>query len=216
MTRAATVTRRQGWWQTISAGLVTFSLIAAAALVVVLVVVPKVLGGMSLTVLTGSMRPGISPGDVVVTRGIDVAAAADLRIGDVITFLPFPDDPTLVTHRIIGKSVGASGTWFITQGDNNNAPDAWNPVGDFQVRGKLVYVIPWVGWVRQWVGQAGPWVLPGVGAVLIVGGIVSLIVSGRRRPQAEPDEDDTLGSGVEATAPPAYAAPRRVALEVAT
>jgi len=135
---------------------------------------------MSLTVLTGSMEPHIRPGDVVVTRGVDTASAANLRVGDIITFLPFPDDPTLVTHRIIGKSVNSSGTWFITQGDNNNTPDPWGSVGDFQVRGQVAYVVPHVGWARQWTGQAGRWVLPGVGAVLIIVGTVGFIKAGRR------------------------------------
>ena len=168
------------WWQTAAAVLVTFVLIVAAGLVAALVVVPKVMGGMSLTVLTGSMEPHIRPGDVVVTRGVDTASAASLRIGDIITFLPYPDNPTLVTHRIIGKSVNSSGTWFITQGDNNNTPDPWGPVGDFQVRGQVAYVVPQVGWARQWTGQASRWVLPGAGAALIIVGIVGFIKAGRR------------------------------------
>jgi len=183
------------WWQTALTGLVTFVLIVAAGLVAALVVVPRVMGGMSLTVLTGSMEPYIHPGDVVVTRGVDVAAAADLRVGDVITFLPYPDNPTLVTHRIIGKSVNLSGTWFITQGDNNNAPDKWGPVGDFQVRGHVAYVIPKVGWVRQWTGQTGPWLLPAMGVVLIVTGVVGFVIAGRRAPRRAADEDEESSYG---------------------
>jgi len=171
----------------VASALTTCALFAAVILTVALVVVPKVTGGMSLTVLTGSMRPGINPGDVVVTRGVDTQQAASLNIGDVITFLPYPDDPTLVTHRIIAKSVGASGVSFITQGDNNNVADSWGPVHDFQVRGNVLYVVPKVGWARQWVGQAGPWLVPGVGVLLIGVGIVSVVTS-RRRPD-EPDLD---------------------------
>jgi len=194
MTSAAKRPTRQGWWHAAVAGLVTFILIVTAGLVAALVVVPKVLGGMSLTVLTGSMRPGIAPGDVVVTRGVDVASAANLRIGDIITFLPYPDDPTLVTHRIVAKSINSSGTWFTTQGDDNNTTDSWGPVGDFQVRGKLAYVVPKVGWLREWTGHVAPWLLPAVGVVLIGVGVISL-VTGRRG--AEP-------------------VPRRAALEVAS
>jgi len=182
------------WWQTALTGLVTFVLIVATGLVAALVVVPKVMGGMSLTVLTGSMEPRIKPGDIVVTRGVDVASAANLSIGDVITFLPYPDDPTLVTHRIIGKSVNSSGKSFITQGDANNAPDTWGPVHDFQVRGQLAYVVPKIGWLRHWTGHAGPWLLPAVGAVLIAVGVVGFITAGRcPRRAADEDEESSYG-----------------------
>jgi len=201
----------------VTSALTTCALFAAVILTVALVVVPKVTGGMSLTVLTGSMRPGINPGDVVVTRGVDTAQAANLNIGDVITFLPYPDDPTLVTHRIIGKAIGASGVSFITQGDNNNVADSWGPVHDFQVRGDVLYVVPKVGWARQWVGQAGPWLVPGVGVVLILVGVVSVITSARRRSEPSSDDetdvdpDDELDSDEEIThdALVEVAAPRR-------
>ncbi|MCL2653989.1 MAG: signal peptidase I [Propionibacteriaceae bacterium] len=181
----------------VASALTTCALFAAVILTVALVVVPKVTGGMSLTVLTGSMRPGINPGDVVVTRGVDTQQAASLNIGDVITFLPYPDDPTLVTHRIIAKSVGAAGVSFITQGDNNNVADSWGPVHDFQVRGNVLYVVPKVGWARQWVGQAGPWLVPGVGVLLIGVGIVSVVTSRRRpdEPDLDPDEEDPDDGG---------------------
>jgi len=181
--------------------LTTCALLGAAILTVALVVVPRVTGGMSLTVLTGSMRPGINPGDVVVTRGIDAQQAASLNIGDVITFLPYPDDPTLVTHRIIGKAVGASGTAFITQGDNNNSVDPWGPVHDFQVRGDVMYVVPKVGWARQWVGQAGPWLVPGAGVVLIGVGLVSLVTVRRRPTPDDTPLEEGNGSLVHGAAP---------------
>jgi len=192
MTSAVEQRTTTSWWQAVVAGLVTFVLIVAAGLVAALVVVPKVMHGMSLTVLTGSMEPNIDPGDVVVTRGVDVASAANLRIGDVITFLPYPDDPTLVTHRITGKSINSSGTWFITQGDNNNALDSWGPVGDFQVRGVVAYVIPKVGWVREWTGQTGTWVLPALGAVLIIAGIAGFVTAPRRAREDESDDDSAF------------------------
>ena len=194
MTSAAEQPPRTRWWQTALAGLVTFVLVVATGLVAALVVVPKVMGGMSLTVLTGSMEPYIVPGDVVVTRGVDEASAANLRVGDVIAFLPYPDDPTLVTHRIVAKSINKSGTWFITQGDNNNAPDPWGPVGDFQVRGQVEYVVPKVGWLRQWTGHVTPWLLPAVGMSLIIAGFVGFITAGRRRRGGEESQTSSCAS----------------------
>ncbi len=169
-----------GWFSAISSALVTFLMLVLLALAVALVIIPKAMGGMSLTVLTGSMEPGIMPGDIVVTKGIDTDQARDLKIGDVIAFLPYPNDPTLVTHRIIAKTGGSQGYSFTTQGDNNDSPDSWNPVRDYQVRGEVVYVVPKLGYAREWLGSSVRWVVPVVAAVLIGYGIIAFVMSFRK------------------------------------
>ncbi|MCL2463502.1 MAG: signal peptidase I [Micrococcales bacterium] len=125
--------------------------LAALALIALVVVVPRINHGTALTVLTGSMRPTIQPGDMVATRGIDPATACDrVQAGDVIAYRLQTGEPTLITHRVVAKntqSTGASCT-FITQGDANPNPD--DPVLPAQVRGVVMYRIPWVGHVTQW------------------------------------------------------------------
>jgi signal peptidase len=148
------------------------------------------------------MEPGIWPGDVVVTSGVDVESARDLKIGDVITFLPYPDDPTLVTHRITAKSVSAQGYSFVTQGDNNSAPDAWGPVHDYQIRGKVLYVVPKIGYVRAWVGPAIKWVIPGVAGALLLYAVVGFGLSFRReKVAASSAEMSTAGGAVSLKSP---------------
>ncbi|WP_345751538.1 signal peptidase I [Microbacterium rhizophilus] len=129
---------------------------ALLVLVVAILVIPRLAGGTSLTILTGSMEPNLRPGDVVVTRGIDEAdVCAGVAIGDIITYLPRPDDPALITHRVIGKTIGTyeDGTdcRLITQGDANSAPD--EPVSPAQVRGVFLYGVPQLGWLRNWVAD---------------------------------------------------------------
>src|ERR671938_1127981 len=51
-----------------------------------------------LTVVSGSMQPTLPLGSLVVVVPRD---AADVRIGDVITFNPPGDDTRTVTHRIV-------------------------------------------------------------------------------------------------------------------
>ena len=164
---------------------------ALLALAVLTIGVPKVMGGMSLTVLTGSMEPGILPGDIVVTQGVDGQQAKNLQVGDVIAFLPWPDDETLVTHRIIAKGVTSKGTQFTTQGDNNNAPDTWNPVHDYQVRGKLLYTVPKLGWFRQAAEPYEAWIIPAIAGTLLVYAAVSFGLSFRRKPD---EADPRLGT----------------------
>jgi len=181
----ARATRSTHWLKGIASGVLGAVTIAVLALAAVLIVVPKVAGGMSLTVLTGSMAPTIQPGDVVVTRGVNPEQAQTLQVGDVITFLPYADDPMLVTHRIIGKTVGHDGFAFITQGDANNVVDSWGPVEDYQIRGALMFTVPKVGYLQQWLGSAKNWVLPAVGLGLIGYAIVAFSLS-LRRGQTEP------------------------------
>jgi len=172
--------KKTSWASAVGSGVLTFVTIILLSLAVALVVVPKAFGGMSLTVLTPSMTPNISPGDVVVTKGIDAQGAKDLRIGDVITFLPYPNDPMLVTHRIVAQSVSAKGYSFVTQGDNNNAADNWGPVNDFQIRGKVMYVVPKIGYVKEWLGSSTQWIIVAAAVLLITYASVSFLSSFRK------------------------------------
>lgn len=130
--------------------LLNFTAWGLAGLVIVLlavmIVIPRLTGWIPLSVLSGSMEPTIPTGSMVVVAPIegeeDLAA---LSTGDVITFMPRPDDPTLVTHRVISQGVRTDGsTVFTTQGDANGAPDR-APVEAQQVRGVVRYHVPYAG-----------------------------------------------------------------------
>jgi signal peptidase len=131
------------------------------ALVLALVVVPRALGGTALTVLSGSMEPGLSPGDVVAVRGVDDPAATT-QVGDVVAFQPTSDDPTLVTHRVVAKKFTSDGTWFVTRGDANGADD--DPIQAVQIKGVVMYSVPWIGYATLWAGNR-------TGLLAAVGGV---------------------------------------------
>ncbi|WP_193312774.1 signal peptidase I [Georgenia subflava] len=118
--------------------------VAAVAFAVVLL--PRLLGWVPLSVLSGSMEPAIPTGSQVVVEAVESDAdAAELALGDVITFMPFPDDTTLVTHRIVGRTLAADGTVaFTTKGDANDAADPWT-VTTVQIRGVAHYHVPYAG-----------------------------------------------------------------------
>ena len=153
-------------------------LVITAALA--LIIVPKAAGAKPLTILSGSMTGTYDIGDVVVVKPVD---PANLNIGDVITFQPFSDDPELTTHRIIAISYGSKVEQFVTQGDANNAPDL-KPIGEDQVKGKVWYSVPKVGWISVWV--AGHTVrtitdLIGIGLLLYAGVFIAGGLRERRR-----------------------------------
>ncbi|OAV63083.1 signal peptidase I [Enteractinococcus helveticum] len=127
-------------------GITTTALVGLLLLVAAVVVVPKLMGGAGLTVLSGSMEPTYSPGDMVVSIPQDSYA-----IGDVVTFQPVSGDPTLVTHRVVAHRTGEDGVSYVTRGDANGQDD--NPIIEEQVMGKVIYHVPYIGHVSNLFGQ---------------------------------------------------------------
>ncbi len=107
--------------------------------------IPAVMGWVPLTVLTGSMAPGIPPGSLIVVKSLSEEQAGHLAIGAIVTYLPEADSDVLVTHRIIGmRSAGEGQASYQFQGDANAVPDPdW--VEPKQIRGVLRYHVPVLG-----------------------------------------------------------------------
>lgn len=97
------------------------------------------------TVLTTSMEPAYSPGDMVFVRVCDIE---DIKTGDVITFNPDLNSPgTYLTHRAVEKIPSYNGTGelrFKTKGDNNDINDPF-AISDTNLIGKVVLTIPKAG-----------------------------------------------------------------------
>ena len=83
--------------------------------------VPSIGGVMPLIVLTDSMLPEISSGDLIICKDID---AKDVKVGDVISFFdPAGNGSSVVTHRVIELVEEDGVTKWRTRGDNNNTED---------------------------------------------------------------------------------------------
>ncbi len=147
---------RDSWWHLAARAAAATATLVVVVAIGALLVVPKATGGAALTVLTGSMRPALAPGDVAVVRGITAdQVCSQVSVGQIITYLPAPGSPDLVTHRVVGLSVGdypdGAACQLVTRGDANSTVD--DPVSPAQVRGVLMYRVPTVGLVRGWVGE---------------------------------------------------------------
>lgn len=102
---------------------------------------PEVVGAdESHVVLSGSMEPTISAGDIVIVAATEPSTIEE---GDVITY-DRDGDQVPTTHRVI--EVLEEDDAFRTQGDANDQPDA-EPVHESQVRGTVTLTIPYVGHV---------------------------------------------------------------------
>lgn len=91
-------------------------------------------------IATGSMEPMIRPGDVIlVDKKIDTN---QLIKNDVIQFRR---DNILISHRIIEVIEEDGAKNYRTQGDNNSGPD-FDLVKPEEVKGRVIKVIPKIGW----------------------------------------------------------------------
>ncbi|XBB69234.1 signal peptidase I [Nocardioides sp. WV_118_6] len=121
-------------------------ILLVAGVLALAVVVPRVSGSTPYTVMTGSMRPDFPPGTLVVVKPV---ATDDIRAGDVITYQRESGRSTVVTHRVtaIGNRLDGEKV-FTTRGDANGAADP-APVREVQVRGRLWYAVPYLGYVNN-------------------------------------------------------------------
>jgi signal peptidase len=167
--------------RSVAATLAVMVLVAALVPFVVFAVPQAVGADHGFVILSGSMEPTVSPGDVVI-----VDASAPIAVGDVITF----DDGNTVTttHRVVGIEDGQ----YITQGDANQYVDT-ERVAPGDVLGRVTLTIPLVGHVILWVNTP-------VGYVsLVLAPLVLLVVSelfawARRRDGTDgPGDSDDAG-----------------------
>lgn len=121
-------------------------LFAAVTLLAAVVVVPRLAGATPYTILTSSMRPHMPPGTLVVAKTVDPAT---LHTGDVITYQLRSGQPDVVTHRIVGVGQDGRGERLFTmKGDNNPTTDP-APARAVQIRGKVWYSVPYIGYLNQ-------------------------------------------------------------------
>jgi len=101
----------------------------------------------SRSVLTGSMAPAIPTGSVVF-----IYPQASYGEGDIITFRPAGSAVALpITHRIVAVLPQGDGTThFVTMGDANQAEDA-ETVSHSDIYGKVIFHIPWLGLLLDFV-----------------------------------------------------------------
>lgn len=95
-------------------------------------------------VLTDSMKPAISTGDMVLVR---LRNADAIHEGDIITFNPSSSSEAYLTHRVTEKIddyEGTGVTCFRTKGDANNTEDAFL-IDESRVIGTVEVTIPKLG-----------------------------------------------------------------------
>jgi signal peptidase I len=100
-------------------------------------------GYKPVAVYSGSMRPTIPVGGLVLDRAIP---SKDVRVGDVITFSDPYVKGRLVTHRVIDILQTPHGLAYRTKGDANPGRDPWTIRLTGQV-GRVSLGVPVAGYI---------------------------------------------------------------------
>jgi signal peptidase len=109
------------------------------------VTVPVAFGLHPMTVLTGSMRPTIQPGDMVVDQSI---SPSQIRVGDIVTFRD-PHGTRTITHRVREVSISEGQARVTTRGDANDTVEKWQVPLTGSV-GRVTYQVPKIGYPVTW------------------------------------------------------------------
>ncbi len=129
-------------------------------------------------VLSGSMRPGLAVGSVVISERVPVS---QLAVRDVIEFQE-PNNPSVqMVHRIVKIAKDPSGQFAInTQGDANSVRDPWA----LTIRGGVAYRVRWsiplVGYLAVAYQNNQGVALLGAGSILLAIAATTVFKSHRR------------------------------------
>jgi signal peptidase I len=99
------------------------------------------------TVLSGSMKPYFSPGDIVV---VTPEATSDVRVGQVISYHIPVGDHHVQSHRVIKVVRGGAHPLVRTKGDANAAADPWTARLNGDTAWQVRAVVPKAGWAIVW------------------------------------------------------------------
>ena len=142
--------------------------IASAVLVVLMVLCAVFLMGSRLlgfhcyTVISGSMEPKYSVGDLLYVKKVDPGS---VQVGDPITFV-LNEDLVVATHRVV--RIDAENQCFYTKGDANEIEDQ-DPVHFNNIIGVPRFSIPLLGYVSDFVqNPPGTYITIGIGILLII------------------------------------------------
>ena len=129
---------------------------------------PMPFGYGAAVVLSGSMEPEISEGDLIIVRETNTFTSNEVVVYD--------DTESLVVHRV----VDINGEIVTTKGDAN--PVADEPIHISAVKGAVVVVIPFAGKLVDFLKTP-------IGTFLIIAAAIALVEVPRRREKERDDEE---------------------------
>lgn len=167
--------------------IVSLALIAVVVILAILIAGVRLFGVQVFTVLSGSMEPEIHTGSIIYVVDTD---PSELKVRDVITYRL--TGQTNSTHRIVDIQEENGKLQFFTKGDNNNAADP-NPVSEDKLIGKVVFSIPLLGYLLNFVQQPpGSYIAIAVAAVLLLMIIVPDLIFDDKKKEEDSQNEENL------------------------
>ncbi len=170
-----------------------FGVYAGCAVLIVMFLTP-IGGWKALNVLTGSMRPIIQPGALVLIHRVPLSS---LKPGDIITYQNPRNFTETITHRVLSVTKVKGIRMVTTKGDANPAADPAFP-GGFVV-GREALIVPaagkYINYLHNPFGLAALVVIPGL---LVIWAEVRRLRRALRQPMGE----ETAAPAVAHIAPP--------------
>lgn len=138
------------------------------------------------TVLTPSMEPELSVGDVVIVK---LSNADEIAVGDIITFNPSSETETYLTHRVtqvLADYQGTGITCFKTKGDANDAEDSFL-IDSGRLIGKVTFHIPVLGYIIRFVQLRWYFVIPLVIMIFVFFELMKIYLSSNKEENRKSD-----------------------------
>ena len=140
---------------------VTTVLVALVVVFAVFLMGSRLMGMQVFNVISGSMEPTYSVGDLLYVKTVDPDS---VKVGDPITFV-LNEDLVVATHRVV--SIDKENRQFTTKGDANETEDA-APVHFNNLVGIPVFAIPLLGYVSAYIqSPPGMYVAIALGIALL-------------------------------------------------
>ncbi len=142
----------------------------------------RVLGYQVFNVISGSMEPKYSVGDLIYVKKVDMD---DIKVGTPITFV-LNEDLVVATHTVV--KIDAENQHFYTKGEANETVDS-APVHFNNVIGVPQFSIPYLGYVSDFIqNPPGMYITIGVGAVLILAVFLPDMLGKKKKEEEEKEE----------------------------
>ena len=165
-------------WNIVSTMLVVLMVLCA-----VFLMGSRLVGYQCYTVISGSMEPAYSVGDLLYVKKVN---PDNIKVGDAITFI-LNEDLVVATHRVV--DIDSENKRFYTKGDANEIADS-EPVHFNNVIGVPQFSVPKLGYVSSFVqNPPGTYITIGLGIVLILLVFLPDMFGKKKKDQDAPELD---------------------------